>query len=130
MAETCKDKHCPKHGSTKVHGRIFTATVMSSRAPKTVIVQFERRYHVPKYERYERRITSLKAHNPDCMNVKAGDIVRITECRPLSKTKQFVVTEKVGAERLFAERAERMAEAKTKQREAEDIRPSAAEVKE
>lgn len=114
MAETCKDNHCPQHGTVKVHGRAFTATVQSARAPKTAIVEWERRYHVPKYERYERRRTTLNVHNPDCINVKAGDIVRIMECRPISKTKHFTITEKLGTERLFAERAAFMEEAKVK----------------
>jgi small subunit ribosomal protein S17 len=117
MAETCKDNHCPKHGTVKVHGRVFTATVLSTRAQKTAIVEWERKYHVPKYERYERRLTKLNVHNPDCINAKAGDIVRITECRPISKTKHFVITEKVGTERLFAERAALMQEAKVKRKE-------------
>ena len=114
MAEQCTDNHCPTHGTTKVHGRLFTATVLSTRAQKTAIVEWERRYHVPKYERYERRKTKLNVHNPDCLNAKAGDIVKITECRPISKTKHFVITEKLGSERLFAERAALMQEAKVK----------------
>ena len=114
MAETCKDYHCPKHGTVKVHGRLFTATVLSTRAQKTAIVEWERRYHVPKYERYERRKATLNVHNPDCINAKAGDIIRIMECRPISKTKHFTITEKLGTERLFAERAALMEEAKVK----------------
>ncbi len=125
MAEACKDQHCPKHGIVKVHGRAFTATVQSARAQRTAIVDWERRYHVPKYERYELRRTKLNVHNPDCMNAKPGDIVRIVECRPISKTKHFVITERVGAERLFAERAALMEEAKVKARE----KPAEAEVK-
>lgn len=126
MAETCKDNHCPKHGTAKVHGRVFTATVLSARAQKTAIVEWERRYHVPKFERYERRLTRLNVHNPECINAKAGDIVKITECRPISKTKHFVITEKVGTERLFAERAALMQEAKVKRKE----EPAKAEAKE
>ncbi len=114
MAETCKDTHCPKHGTVRVHGRAFTATVVSARAPKTAIVEWERRYHVPKYERYERRVTKINVHSPDCIDAKAGDIVRIIECRPISKSKHFVIMEKTGTERLFAERAALMQEAKVK----------------
>jgi small subunit ribosomal protein S17 len=117
MAETCKDNHCPKHGTVKTHGRAFTVTVLSARAQNTAIVEWERRYYVPKYERYERRKTKINVHNPDCMNAKAGDIVKIIECRPISKTKHFVITEKVGSERLFAERAALMQEAKVKRKE-------------
>lgn len=114
MAETCNDHHCPKHGTVRVHGRAFTATVLSTRAQKTAIVEWERRYHVPKYERYERRVTKINVHSPDCIDAKAGDIVRIIECRPISKSKHFVIAEKTGAERLFAERAAFMQEAKVK----------------
>jgi small subunit ribosomal protein S17 len=126
MAEKCNDNHCPQHGSTKTHGRVFTATVLSTRAQKTAIVEWERRYKVPKYERYERRLTKLNVHNPDCINAKAGDIVRIMECRPVSKTKHFVIAEKLGSERLFAERAALMQEAKVRKKE----EPEKAEAKE
>jgi small subunit ribosomal protein S17 len=125
MAETCKDNHCPQHGTVRIHGRAFTVTVQSARAPKTAIVEWERRYYVPKYERYERRRTKINVHNPDCMNAKAGDIVRITECRPISKTKHFVITGKLGAERLFVERAALLQEAKVKAK----AEPEKAEVK-
>jgi small subunit ribosomal protein S17 len=117
MAENCNDNHCPQHGTVRVRGRGFKATVQSARAAKTAIVEFERRYLVPKYERYERRSTKLNVHNPACINAKPGDIVQITECRPISKTKHFVITEKLGAEELFAERAALLAAAKIKQRE-------------
>jgi small subunit ribosomal protein S17 len=114
MAEQCKDNHCPKHGSVRTHGRAFTATVQSARAQKTAIVEWERRYHVPKFERYERRMTKLNVHNPDCLNAKPGDIVRIIECRPISKTKHFVIAEKLGSEELFAERAALVQAGKTR----------------
>jgi small subunit ribosomal protein S17 len=114
MAEKCNDSHCPAHGSTRTHGRAFTATVQSSKAPRTAIVEWERRYHLPKYERYERRRTKINVHNPECINAKSGDIVRIIECRPISKTKHFVITQKLGAERLFAEKAALMEEAKVR----------------
>jgi len=129
MTETCKDNHCPIHGSVKTHGRALTATVMSTRAQKTAIVELERRYHVPKFERYERRKTKLNVHNPDCIDAKGGDIVRIVECRPVSKTKHFVITEKAGAERLFVERAALTQEAKVKQKKSvEGTKPATNEV--
>ena len=46
-----------------------------------------------KYERFEKRSTRIAAHIPDCINGKTGDSVKIMECRPLSKTKKFVVVE-------------------------------------
>ncbi len=46
-----------------------------------------------KYNRYIKKRTKLKAHNPSCVNANKGDVVTIMECRPLSKTKKFVVLE-------------------------------------
>jgi len=46
-----------------------------------------------KYERYSRMRSRITAHRTPCLPVKVGDQVRIAECRPLSKTKSFVVVE-------------------------------------
>jgi len=87
----CEDKHCPIHGSLSVRGRIFEGTVFSSKAPKSATIEFERTRIIPKYERYEKRKTKLRVHNPTCINAKEGDLVRAAECRPISKTKRFVI---------------------------------------
>ena len=97
MAKTeCADKNCPIHGSLRTRGRSFVGRVISSKMSKSVTIEFERRYHVPKYERYEKRRTRLKAHNPECISAVEGDVVKVVECRPLSKTKHFVIIEKQG----------------------------------
>lgn len=93
--EQCENDKCPWHGSLKIRGRSFRGTVVSSKAPDTAIVQWNRYQFVHKYERYERRKTRLAAHNPACIAAKQGDIVRIGECRPVSKSKSFVIFEKV-----------------------------------
>lgn len=90
----CQDPKCPFHGSLKLHGRTFTGMVLATRSAKTATVGWERRYHLPKYERYERRYTKLQVHNPTCINAQEGDEVVIAETRPLSKTKHFVVIQK------------------------------------
>jgi small subunit ribosomal protein S17 len=87
------DSKDPFYGSTKVRGRIFTGTVVSSKMQKTVTVEWPRRKYNPKYERFEMRRTRVKAHNPESIDARDGDIVRIAETRPLSKTKNFVVIE-------------------------------------
>jgi small subunit ribosomal protein S17 len=94
--KVCSDKNCPFHGTLSLHGRILTGMVTSDKMSKTVIVSWARRVRVPKYERYEKRRSSVKAHNPECINAKKGDLVRISEARPLSKTKHFVVVEILG----------------------------------
>ncbi len=75
------------------HGRTFTGKVTSDRMTKTVTVEWERQSYVSKYQRYEKRSTSVKAH--DETGAKIGDIVEIMETRPISKTKHFIVTKKI-----------------------------------
>ena len=91
----CQDVKCPWHGSLSLRGRIFIGEIVSDKAKKTVIVRWNYTQFIPKYDRYERRNTKVAAYNPDCIDAKKGDIVKIVECRPLSKTKTFVVIEKV-----------------------------------
>nr|AJS12867.1 small subunit ribosomal protein S17 [uncultured archaeon] len=94
--KTCSDKHCPFHGKLTVRGRILTGVVTSDKMSKTVTVNWTRRLYVPKYERYEKRRSKVKAHNPECIAAKKGDAVRIAETKPLAKTKHFVVIEILG----------------------------------
>ena len=91
----CEDKNCPKHGKLSVRGTIIEGMVVSDKAKNTVVVEKEYLHFVPKYERYERRTTRVSAHKPPCIDVKVGDIIKIGECRKVSKTKNFVVLEKV-----------------------------------
>jgi small subunit ribosomal protein S17 len=89
----CKNENCPFHGSLKVRGRMFSGKVKSAKAQKTIVVGWERARYIRKYERYEKRNSKVQAHLPKCIEVKEGDSVKIMECRPLSKTKHFVVVE-------------------------------------
>lgn len=91
----CKDSKCPFHGSLRLRGRIFIGEVVSDKAEKTVVVRWNYTHFISKYDVYERRHTKVAAYNPECINAKIGDVVKISECRPLSKTKTFVVIEKV-----------------------------------
>ncbi|HYC19034.1 MAG TPA: 30S ribosomal protein S17 [Candidatus Bathyarchaeia archaeon] len=89
--EECKDSNCPFHGTLSVRGQVIDGTVVSDKTARTVVVQREYLKYIPKYERYEKRKSKLHAHNPDCVAAKKGDRVSLAECRPLSKTKSFVV---------------------------------------
>ncbi len=91
--QECNDYHCPFHGTLKVRGRIFNANVTKTDINKSATVEFLNFYYIPKYERYEKRTTRLKVHNPPCINAKIGDYVKIMESRPISKTKTFVIIE-------------------------------------
>jgi len=90
----CDDVNCPFHGKLPVRGQIIEGVVVSDKAEKTVVVQRVYMKKIRKYERYEKRRSKIHAHNPPCIAARAGDVVKIMECRPLSKTKSFVVVEK------------------------------------
>ncbi|MFZ2070031.1 MAG: 30S ribosomal protein S17 [Halobacteriota archaeon] len=90
----CEDENCPFHGRLPVRGQILDGVVVSDKAPKTVVVLRSYLKKIRKYERYEKRRSKIHAHNPPCIDAKVGDRVKIMECRPLSKTKSFVVVEK------------------------------------
>lgn len=93
-SKTCSnDPKCPWHGGLKVRGRTFKGTVTSALMAHTVTVEWPRMVKIKKFKRYSKERTKVKAHNPDCINAKKGDIVTIIECRPLSKTKKFTVVE-------------------------------------
>ena len=91
----CNDVNCPFHGNLPVRGQVFTGSVVSSKMSATLVVKRTFEKLVTKYERYEKRQSKLHAHNPPCIDAKEGDIVKVAECRPLSKTKKFVVIEVV-----------------------------------
>lgn len=125
--QKCDDKKCPFHGKLNVRGRQLTGTVVSTKMRKTSVIEFQRLHYIPKYERYEKRRAKLKAHNPECINVKEGDIVKIMECRPLSKTKSFVVIQKFGHEKGFKEKMEARESSKVAEKEKEPAKEQAKE---
>ncbi len=93
--DSCTDVDCPYHGALPVRGQMITGKVLTDRMNKTVIVGRDYSHYVRKYERLEKRRNRYCAHNPPCINAQVGDNVKIIECRPLAKTKSFVVVEKI-----------------------------------
>ncbi|HAK63949.1 MAG: 30S ribosomal protein S17 [Pseudomonadota bacterium] len=70
--------------------RILQGVVVSDKGDKTVVVRVERRFSDPVMKKTVRR--SKKYHAHDALNAAAvGDVVRIQECRPISKTKCWEV---------------------------------------
>lgn len=94
--ETCSDKDCPIHGNLKTRGKTFKGTVISKHE-KRVAIEFERMVYVKKYERYAKAKAKVHARLPRCMEkeINLGDLIKIKECRPLSKIIHFVVIEKI-----------------------------------
>ena len=93
--QSCDDSRCPFHGELGVRGRVFDGVVISNKSKGTVVIRRDYLQYIPKYLRYEKRHSHISAHSPPCISAKAGDKVKIAECRPLSKTISFVVIEKL-----------------------------------
>ncbi|UUX91732.1 30S ribosomal protein S17 [Methanoplanus endosymbiosus] len=89
----CNDVNCPFHGTLPVRGQVITGKVVSDKMQGSVVIARDYLHYVKKYKRYEKRSSKIHAHNPSCLGVKVGDTVKIAECRPISKTKKFVVVE-------------------------------------
>ncbi len=70
--------------------RILQGTVESTSANKTISVKVERTFRHPLYKKIVKRSGKYAAHDEN--NVcKVGQKVKIQECRPISKTKSWVV---------------------------------------
>ena len=74
--------------------RILQGVVVSDKADKTVVVLIERRFTHPLLKKTVRRTKKYHAHD-DANVARTGDIVRIQECRPISKTKAWTLLDKV-----------------------------------
>jgi small subunit ribosomal protein S17 len=68
-----------------------SGVVVSDRMQKTVVVTVERTVMHPKYKKFLRRRTKLKAHDEQ-NECHVGDRVLIVECRPLSRDKRWRVS--------------------------------------
>ncbi len=72
--------------------RALVGTVTSNKMDKTVVVTVERVTRHPLYGKVVRRNRKYKAHD-EGNACQMGDVVRIRECRPMSKDKKFFVEE-------------------------------------
>ena len=78
--------------------RVLQGVVVSDKGDKTVTVLVERRVMHPLYKKFIKRSKRYHAHD-EANSFKAGDLVRIRECRPISKTKTWEVVGAVAADR-------------------------------
>ena len=74
--------------------RTLTGQVVSDKMDKSAVVMVERKVRHPLYGKYIRRSTRMHVHdaNNEC---KQGDTVIIQQCRPMSKTKSWMLLEVV-----------------------------------
>lgn len=70
--------------------RVVTGKVISNKMDKTITVMVERKVKHPVYGKYIKRSTKLHAH--DASNeCNEGDLVTVVACRPLSKSKKWML---------------------------------------
>ena len=70
--------------------RILQGVVVSDKNNKTVVVNVERRFSDPVLKKIVRRSKKYHAHDENG-SAKVGDVVKIRECRPISKLKKWEV---------------------------------------
>ena len=70
--------------------RILTGVVTSNKADKTITVKIERKVKHPLYGKVVKRASTVHAHDEN-NSASIGDIVSVKECRPISKTKTWVL---------------------------------------
>jgi len=80
--------------STQVrsHRKERIGEVVSNKMQKTIVVRVERRFRHPQFKKVVRSYKKLYAHDEQG-HAKVGDMVRIEETRPLSKTKSWRLVE-------------------------------------
>lgn len=71
--------------------------VVSDKMNKTIVVQVERKVKHPVYGKYVKRTSKMYVHDEDNSS-RVGDVVRIQQTRPISKTKRWKLVEIVKRE--------------------------------
>lgn len=76
--------------ATEKTQRTLTATVVSNKMDKSIVVKIERKVKHPIYGKFIKRTTKLSVHdeNNEC---NPGDVVVIQQCRPISKSKSWTL---------------------------------------
>lgn len=72
--------------------RTLQGKVISAKMDKSIVVAIERKVKHPLYGKFMKRTTKLHAHD-ETNQCSEGDVVLISECRPLSKTKSWTLVE-------------------------------------
>ena len=94
MAETKKaaEAEVAETASHRPYRKVRRGYVVSDKMDKTIVVKVERRVQHPIYKKFIRRSKKYHAHDEtNAFKGKVGQNVRIRECRPLSRTKNWEV---------------------------------------
>jgi small subunit ribosomal protein S17 len=77
---------------TRGRKKSWVGKVVSNSMDKGIVVVVERRVQHPVYKKYFKKTTRIMAHD-EKNEATVGDLVRVTECRPLSKRKSCRLVE-------------------------------------
>jgi len=100
---------------TKIKGTVIKTDLHGS-----ATIEINSQKFVHKYERFLPVRTRIRAHNPPEIGAVIGDIVEANFCRPLSKTKHFMITKKIAKAAHFKLIQEKKEEAKVKSKKKVD----------
>src|SRR5271157_256905 len=92
METVSKAKLSKANLETRGHKNAKVGEVVSTKMAKTIVVEVSRRVPHPKYKRIIGKRKKFYAHDEQGA-AKLGDVVRIVECRPLSKLKRWQLAE-------------------------------------
>jgi small subunit ribosomal protein S17 len=89
-APTADEQHAPEHGPGRP--KVRQGVVVSDKGDKTIVVRIDVARRHRRYQKILRSSTTLHVHD-ERNDAHAGDTVRVMECRPMSKTKRWRLTE-------------------------------------
>ncbi len=92
-------KAAPVKAVAKKIERTVTGKVTSNKMDKTITVLVERKVKHPLYGKYINQSNKFHAHD-EKNEINEGDVVQITEHKPISKSKSWVVTKVVSKARI------------------------------
>ena len=92
QAEQVEQVEVPEADGVRLRRKIRTGVVVSAQNDKTVTVLVERQFAHPLYTKQVKKTKKYRVHD-ETNEYQAGDVVRIAETRPLSKTKRWRVIE-------------------------------------
>ena len=92
-------KAAPVKAAAKKIERTVTGKVTSNKMDKTITVLVERKVKHPLYGKYINQSNKFHAHD-EKNEINEGDVVQITEHKPISKSKSWVVTKVVSKARI------------------------------
>ena len=92
ISETIEQAEVVESDGARLRRKVRTGVVVSDQNDKTVTVLVERQFAHPLYTKQVKKTKKYRAHDEN-NEYQTGDVVRITETRPLSKTKRWRVIE-------------------------------------